>query len=93
MRRNPTSTPSLPQRLLLAVPLLFSLLFPSLFLAAGCTDDGRQPEADAEADPDRRPDAGLLEPHQQAIERARGVEDNLADAAARQRERIEDEGG
>jgi len=51
MRRNPTSTPSLPQRLRLVVPLLFSLLFSSLFL------------------------------------------DDLADAAARQRERIEDEGG
>jgi len=91
MRRNPTSTPSLPQRLRLVVPLLFSLLFSSLFLGAGCTDDARQGEA--EADPYRRPDAGLLEPHQQAIERARGVEDDLADAAARQRERIEDEGG
>ncbi|MBY6205856.1 hypothetical protein [Halomonas denitrificans] len=82
MRHTPTPTSPLPLLLLLVLLVV---------LAVGCTDDAHHP--DAETDPDTRPDAGLLEPHRQAIERARGVEDDLADAAARQRERIEDEGG
>lgn len=54
-------------------------------LLAGCADDGSG---------DPTPEgAGVLEPQRQAIERARGVEDDLADAAARQRERIEDDEG
>jgi hypothetical protein len=36
-------------------------------------------------------DAGLLEPQRQALERARGVEDDLAEAARRKQDRIDEE--
>ncbi len=58
-----------------------------LALAGGCTDDDRA--ADGQADGETgaaesaRPDAGLLEPQRQALERARGVEEDVAEAAAR----------
>lgn len=63
---------------LLLVPLL------ALFLT-GC---GHDDSGDAAPE-----DAGLLEPQRQAVERARDVEDDLAEAAQRQREQIEDGGG
>ncbi len=61
-----------------------SLLLLAALLAACADDDSGDPTPEG---------AGVLEPQRQAIERARGVEDDLADAAARQRERIEDDEG
>jgi hypothetical protein len=49
--------------------------------SAACTDDSA-PEADA-----------VLERERAALERARDVEDDLLEAADRQRERIDEEGG
>ena len=60
------------------------LLLSAAFLV-GCTDDDS-------GDPPPE-GAGVLEPQRQAIERARGVQDDLAEAADRQRDRIEDDEG
>ena len=60
------------------------LLLSAAFVVA-CTDD-------ASGDPPPE-GAGVLEPQRQAIERARGVEDDLAEAADRQRDRIDDDEG
>lgn len=49
--------------------------------AAACTDDSA-PEGDA-----------VLERERAALQRARDVEDDLLEAADRQRERIDEEGG
>lgn len=52
----------------------------ALLLAGSCTDDtGDESEG------------RVLEAQQQALERARGVEQDVADAAKRQRERIEEQ--
>ena len=51
-------------------------------LSAGCTDESRD-----------RSEGHALDTQQQALERARDVEDDLADAAKRQRERIEEQEG
>jgi len=55
----------------------------ALSLAAGCTDDSGDGDA-----------GHVLEEHQRAVERARGVEDDMAKAAREQRRRIDaDEDG
>ncbi|MGK7297351.1 MAG: hypothetical protein ACNS61_16260 [Candidatus Wenzhouxiangella sp. M2_3B_020] len=57
-----------------------AVLAAAMLLAAGCTDDtGDETEGHA------------LDAQQQALERARGVEEDVADAAQRQRERIEEQ--
>jgi hypothetical protein len=66
-------------------PLRYLSLLLLAGLLAGCADDDS-------GDPPPE-GAGLLEPQRQAVERARGVEEDLAEAAERQRERIEDDEG
>ncbi|MBL39431.1 MAG: hypothetical protein CMP07_13580 [Xanthomonadales bacterium] len=56
---------------------LFAVLFVAVVTGA-CTDD----TGDA-------PESNILETQQQALERARGVEQDVADAAKRQAEEIE----
>ena len=57
-------------------------LVAAMLLAAGCTDDTGD-EAGGHA----------LDAQLQALERARSVEDDVADAARRQRERIDEQEG
>jgi hypothetical protein len=54
-------------------------------LLAGCGDSRTEEET--------HEDAGLLEPQRQALEKARGVEDDLAETARRQQQEIDDQGG
>jgi hypothetical protein len=61
--------------------LAIALACTAALWTAACTDESA-PEA-----------APVLERERAALERARGVEDDVLDAADRQRERIEDEGG
>ena len=75
-----TALPSRLPTLVLLLPLLLATV-----LLSGCVDDDS-----GDAPPE---DAGLLEPQRQAVERARGVEQDLSEAAERQRDRIEDDGG
>lgn len=64
---------------------LRTALFGLALVLAGCSDrPAQEPEAE---------DAGLLEPQRQALETARGVEDDLAEAARRQQEEIDDQSG
>jgi hypothetical protein len=58
-----------------------ALAIAALLSTAGCTDDSA---------PEPEP---VLERERAALEQARGVEDQLQEAADRQRERIDDEGG
>ncbi|NKI34990.1 hypothetical protein HFP89_07415 [Wenzhouxiangella sp. XN79A] len=66
-------------------PVRFLPIFLLAAVLTGCADDDS-----GDAPPEG---AGVLEPQRQAIERARGVEDDLAEAVERQRERIEDDEG
>lgn len=64
---------------------MYRLLAASLLLAfaAACTSEPDEPGADAPAD------AGLIEPQRQALERARNVEADVAEAAQAQRDALE----
>jgi hypothetical protein len=73
--------PGLPRTADMKQKLHMALAIAAMAAAVGCSDDSA-PEAEP-----------VLERERAALERARGVEDQLQEAADRQRERIDDEGG
>lgn len=64
---------------------ILPMLLGAALLLTGCVDDDS-----GDPPPD---DAGILEPQHQALERARGVEDAVAENFERQREAIEEDDG
>jgi len=61
--------------------ILISVLL-ALVAATGCSGDS-----------DEEADAGLIEPQLEAMERAEGVEQDISEAARRQQEVIDEQGG